>query len=111
MILSLALSYGGRDEIVDACRAVARACASGELHAEAITAETIQAHLYAPNAADVDLVIRTAGEQRLSNFLPWQSIYAEYVSIASLWPEFTVADYHNALHEFQQRNRRFGGIG
>jgi undecaprenyl diphosphate synthase len=110
MTLCLALSYGGREEIADACQAVVRAVAAGELPADAVTPEAIQARLYAPHAPDVDLVIRTAGEQRLSNFLPWQAIYAEYVSVEALWPDFTVARYHDALREFQKRERRFGGV-
>jgi undecaprenyl diphosphate synthase len=114
MALCLALSYGGRDEIVDACRAIARDVAAGRLDPEAVDAAAVQARLYAGacrfGADDVDVVIRTAGESRLSNFLPWQANYAEYVSVAPLWPEFTVADYHAALREFQARERRFGGV-
>ena len=114
MILSLALSYGGRDELVDACRAVAGRVAAGEMRASDISADTIQAHLYAGRcpygADDVDLVIRSAGEQRLSNFLPWQANYAEYIAAESLWPDFTVADYHGCLAEYQRRERRFGRV-
>ena len=110
MVLSLALSYGGRDELTDACRAIAAEVAAGRLAPDRITQETIQAHLYAPGAADVDLVIRTAGEQRLSNFLPWQATYAEYVSVAPLWPDFGIPSYHAALAEYQTRERRFGGV-
>jgi undecaprenyl diphosphate synthase len=114
MILSLALSYGGRDEIVDACRAIAAGVEAGRIAPEAIDAAAVQAHLYAGKcpfgADDVDVVIRTAGEMRLSNFLPWQAIYAEYVSSAALWPDFGVAEYHAALREFQGRERRFGGL-
>jgi undecaprenyl diphosphate synthase len=114
MILSLALSYGGRDELVDACRAIAAKVAAGTLAARDITAASIQAHLYSgtcPFAADdVDLVIRTAGEHRLSNFLPWQAIYAEYVASPVLWPDFSVAEYHVSLAEYQRRERRFGAV-
>jgi undecaprenyl diphosphate synthase len=110
MVLSLALSYGGRDELTDACRAIAAEVAAGRLTPDQITQETIQAHLYAPGATDVDLVIRTAGEQRLSNFLPWQATYAEYVSVAPLWPDFGIPAYHAALAEYQTRERRFGGV-
>lgn len=110
MVLSLALSYGGRDELTDACRAIAAEVAAGRIAPNEITQETIQAHLYAPRAEDVDVVIRTAGEQRLSNFLPWQATYAEYVSVAPLWPDFTIAAYHAALAEYQSRERRFGGV-
>ncbi|MBA2480770.1 MAG: di-trans,poly-cis-decaprenylcistransferase [Planctomycetes bacterium] len=114
MALCLALSYGGRDEIVDACRAIARDVAAGRLDPQSVDASAVQARLYAGacrfGADDVDVVIRTAGESRLSNFLPWQAIYAEYVSVAALWPEFTITDYHAALKEFQARERRFGGV-
>ncbi|MDA3962028.1 MAG: polyprenyl diphosphate synthase [Planctomycetota bacterium] len=110
MTLSLALSYGGRDEIVDACRALAQRVAAGELDPSEIDAAALDAHLYAPGSPDVDLVVRTAGEQRLSNFLPWEAVYAEYVSVAPLWPEFTVADFHAALGEYQSRDRRFGRV-
>jgi undecaprenyl diphosphate synthase len=109
-VLCLALSYGGRDELVDACRALAAAVAAGRLEPAAIDAAAVQAHLYAPHAADVDLVVRTAGEQRLSNFLPWQTTYAEYVSVAACWPDFTAAVYHEALRAFQGRERRFGAV-
>jgi undecaprenyl diphosphate synthase len=110
MVLCLALSYGGRDELVEACRGIAAAVAAGRMRAEDISAGTVQDHLYAPSASDVDMVIRTAGEMRLSNFLIWQATYAEYVSVAPLWPDFTVADYHAALHEYLARERRFGGL-
>jgi undecaprenyl diphosphate synthase len=110
MVLSLALSYGGRDELVAACRAIAEEVGSGRLCVNAISAQTVQDHLYAPTAPDVDVVIRTAGEMRLSNFLIWQATYAEYVSARALWPDFSVPDYHAALVEFQRRERRFGGL-
>jgi len=110
MILSLALSYGGRDEMVDACRAIAQRALRGELDPEELDDEVLQGHLYAPLAEDVDLVIRTAGEYRLSNFLPWQTVYAEYVGIDVLWPEVTAEDYFAALREFQNRERRFGRV-
>ncbi len=110
MVLCLALSYGGRDELVDACRAIADDVATGRLRADQVDAAAFAARLYAPDSGDVDVVIRTAGELRLSNFLPWQATYAEYVSVAPLWPEFDVASYHAALQEFQRRERRFGGV-
>lgn len=110
MVLSLALSYGGREELVDACRALAQAAVAGHIAPDAIDEASFAAQLYAPEAPDVDVVIRTASEQRLSNFLPWQASYAEYVSAAPLWPDFTVADYHVALKEYQGRERRFGKV-
>ena len=113
-ILSLALSYGGRDELVDACRRLAAEVAAGRLAPEAIDAAAVQARLYAgacpKHADDVDVVIRTAGECRLSNFLPWQANYAEYVSLPWPWPEMTVARFHHGLREYQARERRFGGV-
>jgi undecaprenyl diphosphate synthase len=110
MVLCLALSYGGRDELVDACRALAGEAAAGRLRPADIDAAAVQARLYAPAASDVDVVIRTAGEHRLSNFLIWQATYAEYVSVKPLWPDFSVADYLAALGEYQGRERRFGGL-
>ncbi len=110
MVLCLALSYGGRDELVDACRAIAADAAAGRLAPEAVDAAAVQARLYAPHAEDVDVVIRTAGEMRLSNFLTWHATYAEYISVPELWPEFGIAPYHTALREFQGRERRFGGV-
>jgi undecaprenyl diphosphate synthase len=110
MVLCLALSYGGRDELVDACQALAREVAAGRLAPEAIDEAALQARLYAPTAPNVDVVIRTAGEHRLSNFLPWQTTYAEYVAVEPLWPDFGIADYHAALHDYQGRERRFGKV-
>ena len=110
MVLSLALSYGGRDEIADACRAIAEEVAAGRLTPAEVNAATVAAHLYAPHAPDVDVIVRSAGEHRLSNFLPWQASYAEYVAIPTLWPDFAAADLHAALREYQGRNRKFGGV-
>lgn len=109
-ILCLALSYGGRDEIVDACRKLADQAARGALDPTSIDRTTLQSALYAPQAADVDVVIRSAGERRLSNFLPWQAAYAEYVDHPALWPDFTVADFRSCLLEYQGRERRFGAV-
>lgn len=106
MVLCLALSYGGRDELVDACRRLATRAARGELAPEAIDTDTVQAELYAGD--DVDLVVRTAGEQRISNFLPWQAAYAEFVTCRPLWPDFTLDDLRACLIEYQGRERRFG---
>lgn len=110
MILQLALSYGGRDELVDAARHIARAVADGAYAAEAIQAEHIQQALYAPDAPDVDVIIRSAGELRTSNFLPWQSVYAEFVSIPEYWPDVGEAQMHRALQEYARRQRRFGAV-
>lgn len=107
-VLSLALSYGGRDELVDACRALAAQAARGEISPEAIDAAAVRAALY--TGQDVDVVIRTAGECRVSNFLPWQAAYAEFVTCPALWPDFTVADFRRCLLEYQGRERRFGAV-
>ena len=109
MTLSLALSYGGRDEMVDAVQRIAQSVAAGRLTPEQIDAACLDQHMYAPDT-DVDVVIRTAGEQRLSNFLLWQAAYAEYVSVPELWPDFTETSYVHALACFQQRERRFGKV-
>lgn len=110
MTMTLALSYGGRDEIVDACRRLAAEVAAGRLHPDAIDARQVGAAMYDPEAPDVDLLVRTAAEQRVSNFLVWQAVYAEYVSLAPLWPDFQASDLHAALAEYQQRERRFGKV-
>jgi undecaprenyl diphosphate synthase len=109
-ILTLALSYGGRDELVDAARALARLVQAGELDPADIDEERLSAELYDGGIGDVDLLIRTAGERRLSNFLPWQAVYAEYLWTDALWPDFDEAEYHAALSCFQTRQRRFGGV-
>ena len=108
MVLHLALSYGGRDEILDACRAIAEKVKNNELDPADLDAQCIEQHLYTAGSPDVDLLIRTAGEQRISNFLPWQSVYAEFVSVECFWPEFTKEQFYLALQEFQERERRFG---
>nr|MBA3685373.1 di-trans,poly-cis-decaprenylcistransferase [Planctomycetota bacterium] len=110
MTLCLALSYGGRDEIVDACRSLAAEVIAGRIAVDAIDEAALAARLYAPHAPDVDVVIRSAGEHRLSNFLLWEASYAEYVSVPTLWPDFSAGDLHAALRAFQGRERRFGGI-
>ena len=108
MVLHLALSYGGRDEILDACRALAEKVKQGALDPDDLDEQCLEEHLYTAGIPDVDLLIRTAGEQRISNFLPWQSVYAEFISVPCYWPEFTVSNYHESLREFQLRERRFG---
>lgn len=108
MVLCLALSYGGRDELVDACRMLAARVARGELAPEAIDAAAVQGALYA--GQDVDLVIRTAGERRISNFLPWQAAYAEFVTCQALWPDFTLDELRAGLREYAGRERRFGKV-
>ncbi|MDR0644599.1 MAG: di-trans,poly-cis-decaprenylcistransferase [Treponema sp.] len=101
--ITLAINYGGRDEIV---RAVRRALDNGQ----EINSETISAHLDNPDIPDLDLIIRTAGEKRVSNFLLWESAYAEFYFSDKLWPDWTASDLSMAIADFQKRERRFGGI-
>ncbi|MHB8970463.1 MAG: isoprenyl transferase [Pirellulaceae bacterium] len=110
MRLCLAINYGGRAEVVDAVRAIATLVQAGQLTPEAIHEETIAAHLYTAGRPDPDLLIRTAGEMRVSNFLLWQISYAELWVTARYWPEFQTGDLHEAIHAYVQRDRRFGGI-
>jgi undecaprenyl diphosphate synthase len=107
--LNIALNYGGRAELVRAARLLAEDVKNGRLSTEEITEETLAARLYTGGQPDVDLLIRTSGEQRLSNFLLYQCAYAEFEFPEVLWPDFTVADYDRALEEFTHRQRRFGG--
>jgi len=108
MTLTLALSYGGRQELLDATRRIARRVRDGQLAPEQIDEATISRHLYAPDLPDPDLVIRTSGEQRLSNFLLWESSYSELYMTPTLWPDFTKDDLVRAIADYQQRDRRFG---
>lgn len=110
MWLNLAINYGGRGEIVDAMRHIARKVARGELDPEDITEETVSSHLYTSGLADPDLLIRTAGELRVSNFLLWQISYAEIWVTQRCWPEFDAATLHEALQSYATRDRRFGGL-
>ncbi|RMD87757.1 MAG: isoprenyl transferase [Alphaproteobacteria bacterium] len=109
LTLVIALNYGGRAEIVEACRRIARDVAEGRLDVEAIDEAALAARLHAPDLPDPDLVIRTSGEQRLSNFLLWQSAYAELLFLDLLWPDFDEATLAAAIAEYQSRERRFGG--
>lgn len=106
--LTLALSYGGQQEITMAVRSIAEKVARGDLAVDAISTETIGAHLYTHDMPNPDLVIRTSGEQRLSNFLIWQAAYAEFVFQDVLWPDYGHAQLEAALAEFHARERRFG---
>ncbi len=110
LVLHLALNYGGRAEIVDAARALAEQAARGELDPAAIDEGLLARHLYAPDVPDPDLLIRTGGEMRLSNFLIWQVAYAELWVTQTLWPAFRPAEVYQAIVEFQTRERRFGGL-
>lgn len=106
--LILALSYGGRTEITDAVRAIARNVQSGDLDPEQIDEARLARHLYLPDVPDPDLMIRTSGERRLSNFLLWQLSYTELYFTDTLWPDFREAHFADALADYARRCRRFG---
>ena len=108
MFVNLCVNYGGRDEIVHAARALAKKAQSGELSPDDITEQSISELLYTAGQPDPDLVIRPSGEYRLSNFLIWQSAYAEFYYDNVLWPDFTPADLDRAILAYQNRDRRFG---
>jgi undecaprenyl diphosphate synthase len=110
LTLVLALSYGSRQEIVEAIRSIAGEVRAGKLDPAEIDDEVISQHLYTKNIPDPDLLIRTSGEMRLSNFLLWQISYAELVVTPTLWPDFRKKDFFAALEEFTRRHRRFGGL-
>jgi undecaprenyl diphosphate synthase len=106
----MALSYGARTEMVDAVRAIAEKVEKGKLDPAEINEETISQHLYTRNIPDPDLLIRTSGEMRVSNFLLWQISYAELVVTPTLWPDFRKAQFFEALEEYARRHRRFGAL-
>jgi undecaprenyl diphosphate synthase len=108
--LTIALNYGAQQEIVRACRSVVEAVVSGEISEDDIDRSLLAAHLYTAGIPDPDLVIRTSGEMRLSNFLLWQSAYAELAFTQTLWPDFTPKEFVEILREYQTRSRRFGAV-
>jgi undecaprenyl diphosphate synthase len=108
--LTVAINYGGRDEILRAAQRIAQAAAQGTLDPHQITEETFGAHLDTAGLPDPDVVVRTSGETRTSNFLPWQSAYAEYAFTPTLWPDFTPNELATILHATAGRQRRFGGV-
>ena len=110
LVLNLFISYGARDEIVRAARALARDAAAGRLDPDSITEEMVSARLYTADCPDPDLLIRTSGEQRISNFLLWQLAYSELFITDVLWPDFTRAELFAAIAEFQRRDRRYGRV-
>ncbi|MBR6525649.1 MAG: isoprenyl transferase [Clostridia bacterium] len=107
--LNIAINYGGRAEIARAARLIAQDVADGKIRAEEIDEKLVASYLYTRDLPDVDLMIRTSGEMRLSNFLLYQCAYAEFDFPEVLWPDFTLAEYHKALNAFGKRERRFGG--
>lgn len=110
LVLNVAINYGGRDEIVRAARLLAEDVQAGRLVPADITEDALQRRLYESDAADVDLLIRTGGESRISNFLLWQISYSELYFTPVLWPDFTVEELHRAVDWFCHRDRRFGGL-
>lgn len=110
MTLCLAVDYGSRDEIARAARQIALDCAAGKLTADQITEELIPSYLDTASLPELDLVIRTSGEQRLSNFLLWQAAYAEFYFTELLWPDFNKAELEQALVQYSKRHRRVGAV-
>ncbi|MDV2580634.1 isoprenyl transferase [Alkalibacillus haloalkaliphilus] len=110
MVLNLALNYGSRKELVDAVKGISQSVLDGDLDIESINEEKIEGHLYTTELPDPDLLVRTSGEQRLSNYLLWQLAYAEFYFTDKLWPEFNAEALDEAIMEYQHRKRRFGGL-
>lgn len=108
LTLNMCVNYGGRAEIVDAAAELARDVKRGKIKADSITEKTFEKYLYSPKMGDVDLFLRSSGEQRTSNFLPWQSAYAEFVFMDVLWPDMTPKLLWKAIEEYSSRDRRFG---
>jgi undecaprenyl diphosphate synthase len=109
LTLTMCVNYGGRNELTDAVRAVAAEVEAGRLSSRGITERTIERHLYVPELPDVDLFLRSSGEQRISNFMLWQSAYAEMVFLDTLWPDFGRRELWRAIQIYHARDRRFGG--
>ena len=108
--MNIAINYGGRQEIVQAARRLAEDVRQGRLNPEDVTEERLSDRMYTAGQPDPDLILRPSGEFRLSNFLIWQSAYAEYVFMDILWPDFTSRDLDEAFAEYARRHRRFGGV-
>ena len=109
--VNICINYGSRDEIIQATRSLARKVAAGELAAERIDEDLFERELLTAGVPDPDLLIRTSGEQRISNFLLWQCAYAELVFVDTLWPDFGKDHLEQAIAEFRRRDRRYGGVG
>ncbi|WP_204104041.1 MULTISPECIES: polyprenyl diphosphate synthase [Spirulina sp. CCY15215] len=108
---TVATNYGGRQEIIQACREIAKKIKTGEIEPEAIDEQIFEEHLYTHDISNPDLLIRTSGEMRISNFLLWQMAYAEIYVTETPWPAFDREAFHQALIDYQQRERRFGKVG
>ena len=105
---SIAMNYGGRNEILNAVKQIAKKVQDGDISVEDISEHTISDNLYTRNIPDPDLLIRTSGEMRTSNFLPWQIVYSEFLFVDKNWPDFSEDDLDNAILEYQKRTRKFG---
>jgi undecaprenyl diphosphate synthase len=110
LLLVVAFNYGARQEIARAAERIASLVAAGAMRPDDVTADLVARHLDAPDLPDPDLVIRTSGERRLSNFLLWQSAYSEFVFVPTYWPDFDRTTLENAIAEYRRRERRFGGL-
>lgn len=109
LTMQFCVNYGGRAEIVDATRQIARLAAAGKLDPDRISEASFARHLYQPDVPDVDLFVRSSGEQRTSNFLLWQSAYAEMIFVNKYWPDWSRQDLWDAIEQYASRDRRFGG--
>ena len=108
IVFNIALNYGGREELLNVTYKIAEDVKNGKLQPEEITEKDIEKYLYTAGQPDPDLLIRTSGEKRLSNFLPWQLSYSEFLFIDKNWPDFTEEDLNQAIEEYQKRTRKFG---
>ena len=108
IVFNIALNYGGREELLNVTHKIAEDVKNGKLQPEEITEKDIEKYLYTAGQPDPDLLIRTSGEKRLSNFLPWQLSYSEFLFIDKNWPDFTEEDLNQAIEEYQKRTRKFG---
>ncbi len=110
-VFNICLNYGGRDDIVRAAKLFAQDVKDGKKDIDSLTENEFQQYLYTTDLPPVDLLVRTSGEQRISNFMPWQLAYAEFIFTPTYWPDFTKAELRKCLEEYKTRDRRFGGIG
>ena len=105
---NIAINYGGRDEIISAIKSICAKVKTESINIEDIDEDIVSQNLYTKGMPDPDLLIRTSGEQRTSNFLPWQLVYSEFLFVDKKWPDFTEEDLDNAIEEYQKRTRKFG---
>ncbi len=110
IVMNIALNYGGREEILNSTKRLCERVKNGEISIDGITEEVFENELYTKNQPDVDLLIRTSGEMRLSNFMLWQNSYSEMWFTNKCWPDFSKSDLYDAIYDFQNRGRRFGGV-